>query len=128
VSGKVHVSQNRNWVVDYRSLIANLFTQYLRRYCQKVPNANKGVAHKLSVVFCVPIFVCAQCLHRKSCYLPGSGHCLTSYPYVNSDSTIQTGAMQNHCCPCYSSLTTTRQDRRLIACTTAATGSTITHC
>jgi hypothetical protein len=23
------------------------------------------------------IFVCSQCLHRKSCYLPGSGHCLT---------------------------------------------------
>jgi hypothetical protein len=29
------------------------------------------------IVFCVPIFVCSQCLRRKSCYLPGSGHCLT---------------------------------------------------
>jgi hypothetical protein len=27
-------------------------------------------------VFCVPIFVCSQCLHRKPCYLPGSGHYL----------------------------------------------------
>jgi hypothetical protein len=29
------------------------------------------------VTFCVPIFVCSQCLRRKPCYLPGSGHCLT---------------------------------------------------
>jgi hypothetical protein len=32
-----------------------------------------------SIVFCVPIFVCSQCLRRKSCYLPGSGHCLTAF-------------------------------------------------
>jgi hypothetical protein len=28
----------------------------------------------------VPIFVCSQCLHRKPCYLPGSGHYLTPHP------------------------------------------------
>jgi hypothetical protein len=31
------------------------------------------------IVFCVPIFLCSQCLRRKSCYLPGSGHCLTGH-------------------------------------------------
>jgi hypothetical protein len=30
------------------------------------------------IVFCVPIFVCLQCLRRKPCYLPGSGHFLTA--------------------------------------------------
>jgi hypothetical protein len=33
--------------------------------------------HLSYIVFCVPIFVCTQCLRRKPCYLPGSGHCLT---------------------------------------------------
>jgi hypothetical protein len=40
----------------------------------------QGAIHQASasyIVFCVPIFVCSQCLRRNSCYLPGSGHCLT---------------------------------------------------
>jgi hypothetical protein len=36
------------------------------------------------LVFCVPIFVCSQCLRRKPCYLPGSGHYLTQHnPHHN---------------------------------------------
>jgi hypothetical protein len=31
----------------------------------------------VTLCFCVPICVCSQCLRRKSCCLPGSGHCLT---------------------------------------------------
>jgi hypothetical protein len=34
----------------------------------------------VTLCFCVPICVCSQCLRRKSCCLPGSGHCLTVQP------------------------------------------------
>jgi hypothetical protein len=30
------------------------------------------------VLYCMDRQLCSQCLHRKSCYLPGSGHCLAA--------------------------------------------------
>jgi hypothetical protein len=34
------------------------------------------------------IFVCSQCLRRKPCYLPGSGHCLTMVATAASHSVL----------------------------------------
>jgi hypothetical protein len=42
-----------------------------------VPGVAVGGPIASYIVFYVPIFVCFQCLRRKPCYLPGSGHFLT---------------------------------------------------
>jgi hypothetical protein len=40
------------------------------------PGVAVGDPVLVTLCFCVPICVCSQCLRRKSCCLPGSGHCL----------------------------------------------------
>jgi hypothetical protein len=50
------------------------------RHCQRHRHSspcNMPIPSASYIVFCVPIFVCSQCLRRKPCYLPGYGHCLT---------------------------------------------------
>jgi hypothetical protein len=64
---------------------------------------NTTLQAPLLVTLCVPIFVCFQCLRRKPCYLPGSGHFLTTLQVILLglmgllDSQLWSGRLLSYC-------------------------------